>query len=99
MKNNLKKGDIFTLDNEVRLQMSTVKRVGNDEEWLFLFTNDEEASKEKCGDVIMNRALIEMLEVAYESDKVAGLVINPFGKYISLDKEMIVMILEKYREI
>ena len=40
----------------------------------------------------------DMMEIAYKSDKVQGLVINPFGKYVRLTKELLGFILKEFTE-
>ena len=46
----------------------------------------------------MSIPLYDMMEIAYKSDKVQGLVINPFGKYVRLTKELLGFILKEFTE-
>ena len=46
----------------------------------------------------MSLPLYEMMEIAYKSDKVQGLVMNPFGKYVRLTKELLGFILKEFTE-
>ena len=94
---HLKEGDTLTLDHDVRLHMDTVTE-GKDEEWFYFFTGEEESRRKQCGNVIMSIPLYEMMEIAYKSDKVQGLVINPFGKYVRLTKELLGFILKEFKE-
>lgn len=77
--------------------MDTVTE-GNDEEWLYFFTGEEEARRKQCGNVIMSIPLYDIMEMAYKSDKVQGLVINPFGKYVQLTKELLGFILKEFTD-
>lgn len=93
----LKEGDTVTLDHDVRLRMDTVtedKKV----EWLYMFTNEEELRRQQCGNVIMSIPIYDMLRIALESDKVSGLVINPFGKYVKLDKDILKFLSDEFEK-
>lgn len=93
----LKEGDTVTLDHDVRLRMDTVTE-GNEEEWLYFFTSNEELRRKQCGNVIMSIPICDMLRSALENDKVTGLVINPFGRYVKLDKEMLRLLLDEFEK-
>ena len=93
---HMKKGDEFTLEKEVRMQMETVM---NEEgkHWLCLFTNEEEHRKKPCGNVVSDFWFVKAIEMAYRAEDVEGLVINPFGKYFNLDKSLLEMITANYK--
>ena len=76
----------------------TYQQLGKDEEWFYFFTGEEESRRKQCGNVIMSIPLYDMMEIAYKSDKVQGLVINPFGKYVRLTKELLGFILKEFKE-
>ena len=94
---DLKEGDALTLEHDVRLIMDIVTE-GNDEEWFYFFTGEEELRRKQCGNVIMSIPLYDMMKIAYKSEKVQGLVINPFGKYVRLTKELLGFILKEFTE-
>ena len=94
---HLKEGDTLTLDHDVRLHMDTVTE-GKDEEWFYFFTGEEESRRKQCGNVIMSIPLCDIMEIAYKSEKVQGVVINPFGKYVRLTKELLGFILKEFTE-
>lgn len=48
----LKEGDTLTLDHEVRMRMDTVA-AGDEVEWLYIFTNEEELHRNRTPDVIV----------------------------------------------
>ena len=85
---SLKEGDTFTLDHDVRIRMDTVIQ-GKDDEWLYIFTNSDELHKGRVPDVSMEIPFIDMFEIANKTNRVKGVVINPFGKYLKLDKQII----------
>ncbi len=89
---NLKKGDTITLDHDVIMRVSTVTDE-NDEQWFCFFTNEEEFRRKRNGDIIIQLHIREIMEFAYKSDEVQGLVVNPFGKFLKLDKEILEFIL------
>lgn len=94
---NLKEGDTLTLDHDVRLHMDTVTE-GNGEEWFYFFTGEEELRRQQCGNVIMSIPIYDIMEIACKIEKVQGLVINPFGKYVQLTKELLGFILKEFTE-
>ncbi len=91
----LKEGDTVTLDHDVRLRMDTVTE-NREEEWLYLFTCEAELRKQQCGNVIMSIPIADMLRIALDSDKVLGLVINPFGRYVKFDKDILKLLLDEF---
>ena len=90
---SLKEGDTVTLDHEVRIRMDTVA-AGDGEEWFYIFTNEDEIHKQPIPEVVMEIPFADMFDIAGRSDKVAGVVINPFGKYFKADKKVIECIFE-----
>lgn len=93
----LKEGDTLTLEHDVRLHMDTVTE-GKDAEWFYFFTGEEESRRQQCGNGIMSIPLYDMMEIAYKSDKVQGLVINPFGKYVRLTKELLGFLIKEFTD-
>ena len=89
----LKEGDTITLDHDVRIRMDTVSE-GDGEEWLYIFTNEDEIHKRSVPEVVMKIPFTDIFDIAVRSDQVAGVVINPFGKYFKADKKVIECIWE-----
>ena len=88
-------GQTFSLENDIRLKMETVK----DEdgvEWMGVFTSSNEMHIGCAGNIQINQSIKDMLELALEWDKVNGIVINPFGMYARMSKELIQLVLEGY---
>ena len=92
----LQEGDRLTLDQEVRLRMDTVA-AEDGIEWLYIFTNEEESHKRPVPNVVMEIPFRQILEIGLHNDKVAGVVINPFGKYFKADKKVIECIFDACR--
>ena len=93
----LQEGDRLTLDQEVRLRIDTVA-AEDGIEWLYIFTNEEESHKKTVPNVVMEIPFRQILEIGLHNDKVAGVVINPFGKYFKVDKKVIECIFDACRQ-
>lgn len=90
-------GDTFTLNHDVKLKMETVKDVkGN--EWLGVFTSSHEMHKGSSGNVMMDQPILTVLELVLDWEEVNGIVINPFGKYFQLTKDMIAILIGIYEK-
>ena len=94
----LKEGDTLTLDHKVRMRMDTVA-AGDEVEWLYIFTKEEELHRNRTPDIIVEVPFEDMFQIATRNDKVAGVVINPFGKYFKVDKKVIDCIFEVYGQM
>ena len=94
---SLKEGDTLTLDHDVRMHMDTVTE-GKDEEWFYFFTGEEELRRQQSSNVIMSIPIYDIMQIAYKSEKVQGLVVNPFGKFVRLNKELLGFIIKEYEE-
>ena len=95
---SLKEGDTVTLDHEGRIRMDTVA-AGDGEEWFYIFTNEEEIHKQPVPNVIMEIPFADIFDTAARSDRVAGVVINPFGRYFKADKSVIECIYEVFEKM
>ena len=93
--NKVKVGDTISLDHDVKLKMETVKDAGG-KEWIGVFTSSEEMHKGSAGNVQMNQPILSILKLALEWEKINGIVINPFGKYIQMTKKMIELLISRY---
>lgn len=94
---NINIGDTFTLDHDVKLKMETVKDVkGN--EWLGVFTSSHEMHKGSSGNVMMEKPILTVFELVLDWKEVNGIVINPFGKYMQLTKDMIAILIGVYEK-
>ncbi len=88
-------GKTYSLDHDVRLKMETVTDdQGN--EWVGVFTSSQEMSKGSAGNVQMSQSIHQILKLALSWEDVEGIVINPFGTFIQLQKEMVKDILDAF---
>ena len=92
---DIKFGKDFSLGQELRLRMETLTD-GDGNEWYPLFTDEEEANKESTTNIIINASIRVILENALNSDKVQGVVINPFTDKMILAKQGIEVILAEW---
>ena len=93
----VKVGDTIQLKEEVSLRMDTMKD-GEENEWLPLFLSKRELNKGQVANIIMPVAIIDVLKYALEWDSVQGVVINPFGKPLTVRKNMIYKFIRDYEE-
>ena len=93
--NKVKVGDTISLDHDVKLKMETVKDASG-KEWIGVFTSSEEMHKGSAGNIQMNQPILSILKLALEWEKINGIVINPFGKYIQMTKKMIELLISGY---
>ena len=94
---NITIGDTFTLDHDIKLKMETVKDVKG-KEWLGVFTSSHEMHKGSSGNVMMEKPILTILELVLNWEEVNGIVINPFGKYFQLTKDMIAILIGVYEK-
>lgn len=94
----LQVGSSLSLRHDVRMKMETVTDDEN-RQWLGVFTSPEEMHKGSSGNVQMSMGIRQVLEQALNWEQVEGLVINPFGCFVQLKKEMLTDILRAYGEI
>lgn len=88
-------GQQFSLEEDYRLKMETVTD-DSGREWMGVFTSSTEMHKGSAGNIQINQSIEEMLRLAMKWEKVQGIVINPFGKYVQMSKELIQLILDGY---
>ena len=95
--NSINIGDAFTLNHDVKLKLETVKDVkGN--EWMGVFTSTNEMHKGSSGNVQINQSILSILKSVLDLEEVNGIVINPFGKHIQINKNMIALLISIYDE-
>lgn len=95
--NSINIGDTFTLDHDVKLKLETVKDVkGN--EWMGVFTSTNEMHKGSSGNVQINQSILSILKSVLDLEEVNGIVINPFGKHIQINKNIIALLISIYDE-
>ncbi len=93
--NSLKPGGEIVLAHDVKLKMETVKDAEQNE-WLGVFTSSDEVNKGSTGNVQMNQSVLSIFHTALKWSRISGIVINPFGKYVQMPKEIIRLLLDGY---
>lgn len=94
---SIKAGDIISLDQEVRMTIDLVRdNAGN--VWVPLYTDNGEIDKGETTNLRINMSIKNLLEEAYHYENACGLVINPFGKAVSLPKEIVKIVLDYYED-
>ncbi len=91
-------GKPFQIGKEMRLRKDTMKD-GSGNEWFPLFTDKEELDKQPTTNIIINHPIKIILEDGLKSDRVRGVVINPFGQSMTLTKEILKVLFENYNKI
>ena len=85
-------GEERHLDKDVRLRMDTMKDPSGDE-WLPLFFTMEEIGKGETGNILIPVEIKDVLTLGLKMESVKGVVINPFGKPFTMDKELLEKVL------
>lgn len=83
---DLKEGDTLRIEEEVRLQFDTMKNEAG-VEYMPLFTDEEELGRGNTTNVTLNVPIEMILMNGMMSERVAGVVINPFGQPYVIGKE------------
>ena len=79
----------------VKLKIETVTDESG-KEWIGVFTTSEEMHKGSAGNIQINQPIEEMLRLALKWEAIEGIVINPFGKYVQMPKEIIKLIIDGF---
>ena len=88
-------GAKFTMNEDLRLRFHYVL---NDrrENWIALFTDKEERDKSTDAMITINVDIEDILREGLRCDIVTGVVINPFGRPLALDKTNLKMVIDIY---
>ena len=84
-------GKSFSFDHDLRLRMDTMKDEQGGE-WFPLFTDEEELNRQPTTNVILNVDIKAIVDNGLVSDRVKGVVINPFGQPLPLPKDLLKLI-------
>ncbi|MCF0111883.1 MAG: SseB family protein [Erysipelotrichaceae bacterium] len=94
---NLHEGDILHFDH-MQLRMETLTDPSGSQ-WFPLYTDREEIEKGETSNIVANVTLENILRSGLVSDRVEGVVINPFGQKITLEKYILEIILNEYDQV
>ena len=93
-------GETFSLGKEVRLRFDKIRDPeGN--EWMPLYTDEEELNRQPTTNIKMNVPIYNILMEGYNNPNVAGVIVNPFGQFLKIDKkflEKMIEIIEKKQD-
>ena len=95
---NLTAGDTFSLNKEMRLRIDTVTN-GNGQEWIPLYTDEEEISKQPTANIHVNMPIYDVLASGFYSDRAEGVVINPFGLGLLVPKDILQIVIKRVDEL
>ena len=91
--NKMVMGKSFQIGKEMRLRKDTVRDEKGDE-WFPLFTDNKELNKQPTTPISINHPIRIILEDGLRSDRVKGVVINPFGQSVQLTKDVLKMLFD-----
>ena len=94
---DLDRGDTFTIDEEMRLRIDTVSN-GDGKEWIPLYTDEDEMNAKPTTNLTINLPICKVLMAGLE-DGVAGIVINPFGLALTMPKDVLKIVVDRYEEL
>ena len=90
-------GKEYQITEEVRLRMDTViDEEGN--QWFPLFTDEEELNRKETTNIRINTPIEQILRNGVTSDRVLGVVINPFGHMLTIPKEILKIVLKEGKD-
>lgn len=84
----VKKGDTVTVAEEVRLKLDTMTD-SNGKRWLPLFLDMQELEKGQTANITMPVEMETVLRNGLAWEDVEGVVIDPFGKPFTMNKELL----------
>lgn len=91
-------GDELLLEKEMHLVFDTM-RDDDGIEWFPLFTDEEELYKGQTANIIMKMPIIEIIKSGFYSDRVNGIVINPFGTALTFNKEALKVLIDLLEDV
>lgn len=86
-------GETFSLKEEVRLRFDKVREPGG-AEWMPLYTDDNELNRQPTTNIKMNVPIMNVLLEGYKDPNVAGVIINPFGQFLKIEKSFLGKMIE-----
>lgn len=95
---NLTAGETFSLNKEMRLRIDSVTN-GNGQEWIPLYTDEEEISKQPTANIHVNMPIYDVLASGLYSDRAEGVVINPFGLGLLIPKDILQIVIKRVDEL
>ena len=95
--NSIKPGDSVEAKEDIRLRIDKMKD-GYGDLWIPLFLSEEELHKGDTANIIMPVYIYNLLNIGLNDESVKGVIINPFGKFYPLGKEILKQFIVRYEE-
>ena len=86
-------------DERNKLYLAVIEMVKQYRPKAFIIENVPGMAKQPVPNVIMEIPFADIFDTAARSDRVAGVVINPFGRYFKADKSVIACIYEVFEKM
>jgi len=90
---NMIVGESFTLGQDLRMRITKLTDTEG-KHWVPLFTDEDELRRGETGNLTLNMPIRIIVEDGYYAGDIEGVVINPYGESIRLDKELLKVIVE-----
>lgn len=93
-------GETFSLKEDVRFRFDKV-RDPEGTEWMPLYTDEIELNRQPTTNIKMNVPIMNILLEGYNDPGVAGVIVNPFGQFLKIEKsflEKMIEIIEKKQD-
>lgn len=91
---HVKVGDTVTNEEDLHFKLHHIE-TSDGKKWLVVFTSQEEYEKGEKASIISN--FIDGMLKGCKDMAEAGIIINPWGQYFMLTKELINLILDAYK--
>jgi hypothetical protein len=92
------RGQIVHVEQDIHMRMETVMNENDETEWMCAFTSPDEMNKGTKGNVRISRPIKDLIMQTMDWEQVSGIVINPFGHYLRMDKALIQNVIEAYNQ-
>jgi hypothetical protein len=92
------RGQIVHVEQDIHMKMETVMNENDETEWMCAFTSPDEMNKGTKGNVRISRPIKDLIMQAMDWEQVSGIVINPFGHYLRMDKALISNVIKAYNQ-
>ena len=95
---HIKVGDQITIHQDIKLRMDTMT-ASDGSLWIPLFINDRAIAMGETANIILPVSIHNILKAGLEREDVKGVVINPFGKATTFEKDLLERFLADYKDM
>ncbi|MDO4499684.1 MAG: ADP-ribosylglycohydrolase family protein [Erysipelotrichaceae bacterium] len=75
------------------LALDPLNLVEDDTEWIPLFTNSKQCKNSMMSKTVISMKIEDLIKITLEKENVSGVIVNPFGKRVFINKEVLKEIL------